>query len=453
MPEAPLPLRGMLGRAILRPAFDWLALRAIAQVYLRVSRGWAAALDCDDDLERFLVDSGLAAAGVAEAGHSLRRAIDRAQARQAAYRRARAAWEAGFFGPEARDGMALAALERKRCGAAHELMAARSGFLPQRSRLAPVAWEIATPEEVEARHGPRLADPTQAFPLPDMPEIATSQSMSAPGGPERWLRFRSPDLGDEAWAHVFEPNGDGPRDGPAPTALFLHGVGMEIEMWRGHTGVVPALTARGFRVISAEGPWHGRRRSAGRYGGEPVFSLGPQGLLDLLQAWTAEVSVLIRWARASGGPVVLTGVSLGALAAQRAASAALGWPQDVRPDALMLVATSGSLFALAGAGSLARQIGVDRKLHEAGWDEAALRRWLPLAEPGPQAPLPPERIVMALGREDDLLPYPGGRALAESWGLPAENLFERPQGHFSVALGVLNETEPLDRLTALTARL
>ena len=165
---------------------------------------------------------------------------------------------------------------------------------------------------------------------------------------------------------------------------------------------------------------------------------------------TLRTAVLIRWARETGGgPVALTGVSLGALTGQRAASAAVGWPAEARPDALMLVATSGSLIDLAGTGSLARQIGLGAEIRRAGWRDADLRRWLPLMEPDPRPPLAPERLLMVLGTHDDLTPFPGGRTLAEDWRVPAENLFLRPQGHFSVSLGVLSDPAPIDRLRAV----
>jgi hypothetical protein len=64
----------------------------------------------------------------------------------------------------------------------------------------------------------------------------------------------------------------------------------------------------------------------------------------------------------------------------------------------------------------------------------------------------PERIVMVLGEADDLTPFAGGSALARRWQIPAENLFLRPQGHFSVALGLLCDPAPIDRLLAIVDR-
>ncbi len=62
--------------------------------------------------------------------------------------------------------------------------------------------------------------------------------------------------------------------------------------------------AEGIRVIRPEGPWHGRRRLPGTYGGEPVLARGPGGLLDYFHAHVIELGRLVAWARATrGGPV------------------------------------------------------------------------------------------------------------------------------------------------------
>jgi hypothetical protein len=56
---------------------------------------------------------------------------------------------------------------------------------------------------------------------------------------------------------------------------------------------------------------------------------------------------------------------------------------------------------------------------------------------------------MALGDVDTVTPYPGGRALAETWGIPAENLFVTHRGHFSASLGLCRDSGPLDRLCSI----
>jgi hypothetical protein len=60
---------------------------------------------------------------------------------------------------------------------------------------------------------------------------------------------------------------------------------------------------------------------------------------------------------------------------------------------------------------------------------------------------------MLIGTSDTVTPGAGGMALAQRWGLPAENLFLRDQGHFSVALGLERDAAPLARLAAILRRL
>ena len=437
--EFTLPLGGIAAGVVLRPWFDWIAVRVIAHWYFPVSRGWAAALAAGGDVARFQHE--LPVKGLD--GGRLSRALAKVDRRRRDYESAERAWDRVFFSDFESPAQARVAAELARHDRAHALMATRAAFLPFRRRLPAMKWEVPAPAVVANLHGARLMNPELAFPAPAPTEIAVSQAVPGSQGPERWLRFASPVFGDTAWAHVYEGEGRGER----PTFIYLHGIAMENEMWRGHASPIEILTRRGFRVICAEGPWHGRRRLPGAFGGEPIIGRAPLGFLDLLHAWVSEVAVLIGWARRSGhGPVVLGGVSLGALTSQVAASAAADWPQNLRPDALFLVATSAKMLDVALSGTLTRGLGLPRRLEEAGWSERELARWLPLLEPTAPPPIPPERLFLLLGRSDDLTPYEGGLALAQAWHLPERNVFVRPQGHFSVSLGLLQDSWPLDRL-------
>lgn len=448
-------LRGPLGDLVLRPWFDWLALRFLSRCYLPVSRGWAAGLAAEGDPERFraaLPDSGLSDSRLASLLNGL-------SDRRMRHELADAEWRQQFFdGPEGTDRQRVGA-ELARRDAAHSLMAARSAFLPQRGRLPAVDWSLSTPDETEAAHGSRLSDPALAFPPPDLPEVELSRTVPGAYGAEYWLRYKAPVIGDTAWARVHEPpvkpgapDGSGPAASPGeigvgPTLIYLHGICMENEMWRGGASPLPLLMERGVRLLFPEGPWHGRRRPAGGYGGEPVIAGGPRGFLELFQAWIAEVAVLIDWAhRTRVGPVILGGVSLGSLTCQLVPGASQGWPQNLRPDALLLAATTGDLASLAWDGSLARELTLREGIEPLGWSAEEVRRWLPLLAPDDDPGLAPERIVMVLGRSDDLTPFDGGIGLARRWQVPEENLFLRRQGHFSVSLGLLRDPRPLDRL-------
>ena len=206
--------------------------------------------------------------------------------------------------------------------------------------------------------------------------------------------------------------------------------------------------------MKPEGPWHGRRRREGWYGGEPAIGLGPKGFLDLFQGWIAEVAVLVDWVKRRGSaPVALGGVSLGALNAQRAAVAANHWPERCRPDALILVATSGAMMGVAHSGSLANAVNLAPQIEAAGWTADVLLRWLPLLEPQQAPAMDPTRVIMVLGRADDVTPSAGGRALARRWQVPQANIFARDQGHFSVSLGIQRDRAPLERLKEIFGRI
>jgi hypothetical protein len=214
------------------------------------------------------------------------------------------------------------------------------------------------------------------------------------------------------------------------------------------------LVRKGLRVIRPEGPWHGRRRRPGTFGGEPAMAQGPLGFLQLFAAWGAEVAVLIDWTRRRNGEgssaqVALGGVSLGALTSQLVATAARDWPERLRPDALILIACSENLKNVAFQGSLAAAIGLPARLAVQGWSEADIERYLPLMEPRGGPAMVPEKIVMTLGEADDLTPFAGGLTLARRWQVPPANLFLRHQGHFSVAFDLARRPQPLDRLVEI----
>jgi pimeloyl-ACP methyl ester carboxylesterase len=439
-------IQSVLGDLVLRPWFDWVALNSVARGYFPLSRAWAAALASGGTLARFRSEL---------AGVDVPRAIAQpglrlVQNRRAAYEQAAASWERAFFGAEDPGPVALVEAEAARLDAAHQMMLTRFAFLPLRRRLPAVRWEVASPAEVEAVHGRRLAEPESAFPAAASPEVEVSRPVLSAYGREYWLRYPAPVAGDTAWARVVEPE----YIKHPPTLIFLHGIAMENEMWRGSADLVNQLALEGIRVIKPEGPWHGRRRLEGWYGGEPAIGLGPKGFLDLFQAWIAEVSALVDWAKARGdAPVALGGVSLGALNAQRAACAANHWPGRCRPDALLLVATSGSMMGVAHSGSLARSVNLAPQIEAVGWTPEGLIPWLPLLEPQQAPAMDPSKVIMVLGHADDVTPSAGGKALARRWRVPAANIYARRQGHFSVSLGIRRDRAPLIRLKEIFGQL
>jgi len=174
------------------------------------------------------------------------------------------------------------------------------------------------------------------------------------------------------------------------------------------------------------------------------------GFIELFEAWVAEAALWINWARAEiGGPVGLSGISLGALTAQLVVAHCGQWPREMRPDAVLLITTTGDVSNGALRGSLASMLNIRTRLSEAGWQEDDIASWRPLIEPGGKIALDPSAIVLALGDADTVTPYQGGEALAAQWGVPAENLLVKHQGHFSTTLGLYQDRAPLNRLAQI----
>ena len=440
---------------VLRPGFDRLAIPAIAGWYCPLSRAWAAALVADGAPERFAEALGSDAASGPLTRRVTRRAISRVGRSLSAYEAVAARWEADFFGPEPPAGERLIASEAERHGAAHALMASRLGFVPLKiaARIDPVKWAVARPAEVEQRHGQRLAKPETAFAPPDPPAvIERSRSMAVGGGEQFWLRLPAPapGVGGTAWARVNAPRGEA----GSPSLIFAHGIAMEPEFWRHLADPIRALDGAGVRLICPEGPWHGRRLHPGSYGGEPVFARGPLGFLDYLHAHVIELGILTAWARQTGsGPVAIGGMSLGALTAQLAAVAARDWPAAMRPDAVLLLTTSGAVTEVTFDGHLTGALGLPAALAAAGWDRTTVDRWAPLVEPGAEAAIGGDRIVVLLGTVDNVTPFAGGMDLVRRWAVPEDNLFLRPNGHFSASLGLARDPAPLARFVTLLERL
>jgi hypothetical protein len=438
-------MKRAIGGLILRPWFDQSALRLLTHWYFPLSRGWAAALAAGGSTDRFIEQIAC--------GRFARRMLpgilNRAQSRQMVLDAADAAWEEAFFG----SGPARAETEAARLRAAGALTNLRSAFVPLhlQAPLPAVAWAIEDPASVAHRHAPRLDGADRTFAdVFDAADIEASRGFLSRHGVEGWLRFPAPTHAAKgtAWARVSAPAlVTGRGSAPLPSLIFTHGIAMETEFTGNGRSSLGALVAEGIRVIRPEGPWHGRRRLPGWYGGEPVLARGPGGLLDYFHAHVIEIGRLIAWARRTrGGPVCLGGVSLGALTAQLAAVASREWPEEMRPDALFLVAPSSSLIAVTFQGSLTRDLGVPQAIRSAGWSMAEIDRWRSLLDPVGKPAVDPARIIVVIGRSDDVTLTAGGEALARAWRLPEENVYRAPAGHFSTSLGLARDLAPFTRL-------
>ncbi len=442
-------LRSPLSALYQRPLFDRLALPAIARLYLPLSRAWASGLVAKGDADHLIA----LCPELSGRPRAAERALGRLAPRARSFAEASARWEAAFFGDERHDPAALSQIETRRAISAQALMAGRLDFLSAHlaKRFPAVAWDIAGQEAVARRHGSRLSTPAAGFPQADeTPPITLSQTVGRPGFQTQWLRAPTSVGGipDTLWARVDRPLDDGPH----PVLIFTHGICMETEFLHELGGPAARLAASGWVVIRPEGPYHGRRRVAGSYGGEQVMSLGPMGLLNYFESHVRELGVLTDWARATfGGPVALGGVSLGALTAQLLVSAACHWPKAMRPDAYILVTTSDSMVSVALEGGLPVALGAPRVLAEEDWDRAKLARWQLLLDPGDGLSVAPDKIVMVLGERDCITPYAEGQRLRHRWGVPEENVFLRDLGHFTASLGLYRDLGPFQRLRTVLA--
>ncbi len=436
------------GSLLLHPWVDRRLLRTLRTTYFPLSRAWAAAQVAGRSEDVFADEIG----DRPRPRGLVRPALAQIHRRSQALADADARWIDLMFGDKGRrtPPWRLVSAENRRLEAAHALSMSRSALIPPHlaRRFPPIKHDVKSSAAVTERHGSRLLS-GQSFPAPEDRPVAASHAVSWEHGAMQWLHMASPvaDAGT-AWARVYLPSGEGRQ--PSGTVILGQGISVEPEFVRGLSEPPTALTVAGLATLRPEGPFHGRRRLPGTYAGEPIMGNGPMGMLDFLWAHVLELGLWIAWARRSiGGPVALAGFSLGALTIQRVLTAAADWPAEMRPDAALLITASGAMDAVAHDGALAKALGVPQAMDASGWTAEQLAAWLPLMEPRGRPVLPPERIAMVLGAEDEVLPYRCGNDLATGWGIPEDNLFVRPLGHFTVIADMFRDAEPLERLVAM----
>lgn len=436
------------GPLLYRPWTDWAVLAALSHCYFPASRAWAAAEEARRDPQRFAEAIPMEPPQSRSARHMIERALDAAAERGRSYERLEQQWQALFFAREEPQASRLRRLHHARSLAAWNHFLVRRAFMPLvlGRRIPAVRWDIVPEEEFEALLGglsrPCGGSLTHEGGL-SLHHVRRSHAMIDDQGIRRYWINADGQGEDRLWAQVAEP--EGLRD--PPTLVFLNGFGADTDIEASRIDPMEGLLRFGFRLVRPDGPWHGRRRVAGHYSGEPVLARAPLGLVDYLRRHALEAVRLVAWARRQGrGPVALGGVSLGALTAQLALGRDCEWPAVAQPDAAFLVAGAGDLSRLAFSSGFSRALGLAEALRHAGWDEKAFRRWDSLVRPADGPSLPPKRIVVALGRADGVCPFVGAKALAQRWKLPRENLFEKWQGHFTAYLGLTRDHRPFKRL-------
>lgn len=363
-------------------------------------------------------------------------------------------WRETAFASSRGDGAGLAERTRETRAAAQALMMAQSRFLFLRRKgvLPAVRYDIASPQDVEARYAAALSDPARIYMAPaKVPWVEVSGRMAGANATEYWICFASPSdvMADTVYALVQEPMGVT----DPPTLIFGHGLYADAEQMAILLNIADPLIAAGIRVVQLDAPWHGRRTLPGEYGGERFMASAPMGVIDLLSAQVREMAVIVDWCRqTSKGPVAVGGVSLGALTAQLVGTHARHWPRAMRPDALLLVTTCDRLERVLLDSSLAAALALPQALAARGWTAELLDRWAPLIDPEGKPAVAPENIVAVLGSRDTVTPYALGKAMFERWNISSENLLIRRQGHFSASLGLYHDARQFERLAAILGR-
>ena len=436
-------MRSPIGRMIARPWLDDVTIQLLSRWVFPMSRAWASATVSGGRFETFCEVLGVSDSLTRSRWLTANlKAIDDAVQRM---RDADAAWDEAMFGQGTVSSAAAVAAEEARLDAANALTMSklRMVYFGRGHKLAACNWALPTPSQIEERHGARLDDPDNAYRMPEtLPTIRESRMIGSDIGVEYWVRFDSPSehIDTPCWARVFEPAGVS----DPPTVIHLHGICMEQDHIRAPLRDLEIYCERGIRVIAPEAPSHGRRRQPGRYGGEAFVAGTPLSTLDHMAAHVREIGILTDWARrTSNGPVGWSGISLGALTSQLAASHATGWPRSMQADALALYTTSEGIEEIGLTGEIAKAFGVDRELIAAGWTEEALRRWRPLTDPVQPPAMGPENVFMVLGSEDRITPFEHGIGIARRWGVPDAQVFVRRQGHFSVPAGLMVDEAPV----------
>jgi hypothetical protein len=314
-------------------------------------------------------------------------------------------------------------------------------------RPPPARWQIDQPSVVERDLGPAIARPDSLYEVPlDAGAVEVSRPVVKNGLHEYWVRSPTPAPrlrqrpGSEVvYARVVEPAAAAPH----ATLIFGSGLCLEFELLTLRRDPGARLAELGWRVIEPISPYHGLRAMPGRYGGEPFFAAGPTSSIDLIAGQAIESALLIAWCRGRfGGKFALAGISMTSFVAQQVASRCRLWPVEARPDAVMLISHSGRIEDVTFGGALARALGLDRALAQAGWSREALARLSMLIDPADGPAVSPSRIVSVLGTTDRWVPYQDGLAVVRRWQLPEANLFRYPLGHLGMPVQLVRDAAP-----------
>jgi len=446
-------LKSPLGRLVARPWFDLIVLHLLKNWFFPLSRLWAAARAAEGDVDRFIEHVPLVSPSrrqrkqIAKALY----AFDRARLKAFSTEKL---WVDYFFEEKDVAEERLPIVEEMRLDNRTAYNTTRKLFLPLK-RLVKTSVLVSppTPEQVAERYGVDGERFDAKFELPKiLPEVEVSRSIATANGRDYWIRFKSPssEMNDTVYARVFEPDGLSDNDNNAPTLIFGHGICVESDQYHQILDEVSELTKMGIRVIKPEAPWHGRRVLPGHFGGEQLLSAIPCSMIEFMAAQHQEWATIINWCRNnSSGSIAIGGSSLGAQTAKSIAVRAAGWPENLKPDALFIAAHCAHIAETALEGSLSDIWNLGETMKAKGWSRDLELIWLERLDPKATPCISGKNIISVTGSSDTVTPEASALRQMDDWQVPAENRFSYHRGHFTIPLGLINNSEPLVKLAAV----
>ncbi len=437
------------GKLIARPWLDHVVLYSLKNWYFPLSRLWAAARAAEGNVDAFIRHVPLNTPSNKQRSLIARALNQFEHARLKAYSMEQL-WHTYFFGADEVAEERLPIVEEMRLDFRTAYNMTRRTFSPLRKLVkTSVAMNPPMPEDIERRFGKQGEKLQSLFQPPDtFPKVDASRPIPTSYGRDYWLRFPSPNpmMKDLVYARVHEP-----RDAVnPPTLIFGHGICVEFDHYHQMLDEVTQLTAQGIRVIRPEAPWHGRRVLPGHYGGEQLLSKTPLSMFEFISAQHQEWASIIHWCRQRNtAPVAIGGSSLGAQSAKAICMNANDWPEQLRPDALLIITHSRHMAEAALDGVLSDIWNLGQSLRAAGWTQQLEKEWLQRLDPPKQACISGERIVTVYGAKDSVTPIQSAIEQMDSWKVPQQNRFLYRRGHFSVPLGMINDNAAILRFAQI----
>ncbi len=446
-------LKSPLGRLVARPWFDLLVLYFLKNWFFPLSRLWAAARAAEGDVDRFIEYVPLDAPSRRQRKQIAKalNAFDRARLKAFSTEKL---WFDYFFEEEDVAEERLPIVEEMRLDNRTAYNTTRKLFIPLKSLVkTSVLVCPPTPEQVAERYGVNGERFDAKFKLPNtLPEVEASRTIATANGRDYWIRFKSPstEMKDTVYARVFEPTSFSDSENNIPTLIFGHGICVESDQYHQILDEISELTKMGIRVIRPEAPWHGRRVLPGHFGGEQLLSAIPCSMIDFMAAQHQEWATIINWCRTiSSGSIAVGGSSLGAQTAKSIAVKATDWPEKLKPDALFIAAHCAHIAETAFEGSLSGIWNLGEMMKAKGWSRDLEQTWLARLDPKTKPCILGKNIVSVTGSSDTVTPEKSALKQMDDWQVPKENQFSYHRGHFTIPLGIINNSEPLVKLAAV----